>query len=309
MEAAPFRNAVRSVCFPAKSNISDAQEAAFYIVCNEYGLNPILKEIYAFPTGGGGIQPIVGVDGWSRMMNDHPAYDGLSFNDHVDDKGNVVSITCEIYRKDRTNPISATEYMAECKRNTDPWKQWPRRMLRHKAMIQAARYAFGFSGIMEPDEFDRMKDITPRQTAGAATFDMVTGEVKEVAEESEALDQAEPEEAEDDGFVEGDYTEAEPEAAPMEAEEAAPPAEADAKPAKREAPKTPSRMPVAGSKGAIAWAETYSAWWRSLTKDERTAGGDTYDKGADAASNTSEKARDIITEAMNSPATDEDMGQ
>ena len=44
-----------------------------------------------------------------------------------------------------------TEYLAECYRNTDPWKM-PHRMLRHKAAIQGIRYAFGFAGIMEPDE-------------------------------------------------------------------------------------------------------------------------------------------------------------
>jgi RecT family protein len=57
--------------------------------------------------------------------------------------------------------------MAECVRATDPWKKWPNRMLRHKAAIQCARYAFGFSGIMEPDEYERMKDVTPKGKSGA----------------------------------------------------------------------------------------------------------------------------------------------
>jgi hypothetical protein len=32
-------------------------------------------------------------------------------------------------------------------------------MLRHKAAIQAARYAFSFAGIMEPDEAERMVSV------------------------------------------------------------------------------------------------------------------------------------------------------
>jgi hypothetical protein len=32
-------------------------------------------------------------------------------------------------------------------------------MLRHKAAIQCARYAFGFAGIMEPDEYERMVSV------------------------------------------------------------------------------------------------------------------------------------------------------
>jgi hypothetical protein len=62
-----------------------------------------------------------------------------------------------VHRKDRSHPIEVTEYLAECRQGTEPWKKWPARMLRHKAAIQAIRYAFGFSGIVDPDEADRMR--------------------------------------------------------------------------------------------------------------------------------------------------------
>ena len=52
--------------------------------------------------------------------------------------------------------MSVCEHMSECRGNTQPWKQWPIRMLRHKAAIQCIRYAFGFAGIMDHDEYDRM---------------------------------------------------------------------------------------------------------------------------------------------------------
>lgn len=176
MEAAAFEATVRATCMSGQ-NVSREHFAAFLLVAKEYGLNPLTKEIYAFPAKGGGIQPIVSIDGWMRMINDHPAFDGLDFQDTVSEDGQLVAVTCCIYRKDRTRPISVIEYMAECKRSTDAWRQWPRRMLRHKAAIQCARYAFGFSGIMEPDEYDRMVDVTPKSTmaqrlpgAGSAGF-------------------------------------------------------------------------------------------------------------------------------------------
>jgi len=128
--------------------------AAFLMVADKYNLNPITREIYAFPKKGGGVQPIVGIDGWMNLMNSHPAMDGIHFDD-VFDGGNIVSVTCTVYRKDRSRPTVITEYLNECQRGTDPWKKWPTRMLRHKAAIQCARYAFGFSGIMEPDEYER----------------------------------------------------------------------------------------------------------------------------------------------------------
>ena len=153
MEPAAFEATLRATVVPKE--VSREQFAAFLLVAKEYGLNPLTKEIYAFPTRGGGIQPIVGVDGWANLINSNKACDGFEFVDNMNDKGEIVSITCRIYRKDRSHAVEATEYMAECKRNTDTWKQWPRRMLRHKALIQAARYAFGFSGIIDPDEWER----------------------------------------------------------------------------------------------------------------------------------------------------------
>lgn len=140
---------------------------ALVVVSNEYGLNPLTKEIYAFPAKGGGIVPVVSIDGWIRMMNDHPQFDGIDYEfEHTED-GKLISCTSIIYRKDRSHPTRVTEYLAECRRNTDPWKM-ERRMLRHKATIQGARVAFGFSGITDEDEaaatpgFAGAKDVTPK---------------------------------------------------------------------------------------------------------------------------------------------------
>lgn len=141
-------------------NASNEEFAAFLLVAKEYNLNPLTKEIYAFPAKGGGIQPVVSIDGWLRIINEHPKFDGAEFKDNFED-GNLVSITCLLYRKDRKRPMIVTEYLSECKGVSEPWKKWPIRMLRHKALIQCARYAFGFSNIIDPDEADRMKDITP----------------------------------------------------------------------------------------------------------------------------------------------------
>lgn len=155
MEPAAFEATVRATCGCDKA--TKEQFAAFLLVANEYGLNPVTKEIYAFPTRGGGIQPIVGIDGWMTMANNHPAYDGITFVDRLGDDGQLLAITAQVHRKDRQHPIEVTEYLTECRQGTEPWKKWPARMLRHKAAIQAIRYAFGFSGIVDPDEADRMR--------------------------------------------------------------------------------------------------------------------------------------------------------
>lgn len=171
MDPKMFMATVKKVCFQNPNAVSNEEFAALCMVAHQYGLNPILKEIYAFPAKGGGIVPIVGVDGWNRMMNDHPQMNGLEFEDHKDEDGKIIAITARIHRKDRDMPTAATEYLEECFRPTDPWKKWPTRMLRHKAMIQAARMAFGFSGIMEPDEAERMTDAVKAKPALRLTED------------------------------------------------------------------------------------------------------------------------------------------
>jgi phage recombination protein Bet len=144
---------------------SNDELLALVVVSNEYGLNPLTKEIYAFPAKGGGIVPVVSIDGWLRMMNDHPQFDGIDYEFEHDEQGKLISCTSVIYRKDRAHPTRVTEYLAECRRNTEPWKM-ERRMLRHKATIQGARVAFGFSGITDEDEAAATpgleRDVTPK---------------------------------------------------------------------------------------------------------------------------------------------------
>ena len=152
-----------------KGDVTDAQLSALLVVAQQYGLNPFTKEIYAFPDKGG-IVPVVGVDGWSRIINSSPVFDGMDFEQDAD------SCTCIIYRKDRNHPIKVTEWMAECKRpNAKPWESHPYRMLRHKAMIQCARLAFGFGGIYDADEAERIIESSQPMKA----IDPATGEIIE----------------------------------------------------------------------------------------------------------------------------------
>lgn len=163
MEPRAFEQTLRATVFPG--NAPAEEFAAFLLVAKQYDLNPITKEIYAFPKKGGGIVPIVSIDGWMKLINSHPKFDGMGFEDDHNDKGELISTKCTIYRKDRAHPVSITEYLSECIRPTDPWKM-KHRMLRHKAAIQCARYAFGFAGVYEEDDAERfaeVRDVTPKR--------------------------------------------------------------------------------------------------------------------------------------------------
>ncbi len=168
MEPAAFEATVRATCLPPDKNgrVPTREEfAAFLLVAKEYRLNPITREIFAFMAKHGGIVPVVSVDGWLNLVNSHKECDGFSFDMEHDDAGKIVSCTCTMHRKDRAHPVIVTEYFTECVRPTDPWRSMPHRMIRHKSMIQAARYAFGFSGIYDEDEgrtIAEAVDVTPK---------------------------------------------------------------------------------------------------------------------------------------------------
>lgn len=133
-------------------NASNEELLALVVVANEYDLSPFLKEIYAFPAKGGGICPVVSVDGWNKMLIRQEGFDGIEFEMVDSEDGMPHSCTATIYMKGRSRPVKITEYFSECYRKTDPWDKMPRRMLRHKALIQGARVAFGFSGVHDADE-------------------------------------------------------------------------------------------------------------------------------------------------------------
>lgn len=163
-----------------KGEVTNAQMTALMVVANQYGLNPWTKEIYAFPDKNNGIVPVVGVDGWARIINDNPQFDGMDFarSDEMVRMPGANSdapawIECAMYRKDRTRPVIIREYLDEVYREpfkgkfglvTGPWQTHPKRFLRHKAMIQCARMAFGYGGIFDQDEAER---ITERDMGAA----------------------------------------------------------------------------------------------------------------------------------------------
>jgi phage recombination protein Bet len=164
-----------------KGQVSDSQMSALLIIAGQYGLNPWTKEIYAYPDKQNGIVPVVGVDGWSRIINEHPKLDGIEFNyspETTNHKGKIAHewIECVISRSDRQKPIVVREYFDEVCRSVNfvtPWDSHPKRMHRHKTLIQCARIAFGFAGIYDEDEAERIreKDITSQgsHTAARAT--------------------------------------------------------------------------------------------------------------------------------------------
>jgi phage recombination protein Bet len=148
---------------------SDAEMLALLVVADQYGLNPFTRQIFAFLDKHRGIVPVVGVDGWSAIINGHDHFDGMEFTEaknklKIDDhhKKCPAWIECVIYHKKRDKPIRIREYLDECYKgpkvydggsvSLGPWQTHTKRQLRHKSIVQCARIAFGFTGIHDEDE-------------------------------------------------------------------------------------------------------------------------------------------------------------
>lgn len=153
--------------------ITNEEFVSFIAVANNYKLNPLIKEIYAYPdTKSAGIIPIVSTDGWNKLMTTHPNYKTHYYTQSEkmaelsDAKPCPEWMEICIVKKD-DSVVKVREYLDECynggKRRkkdnsliTSPWDTHTKRMLRHKTKIQGAREAFGFGGIYDQDEGERI---------------------------------------------------------------------------------------------------------------------------------------------------------
>jgi len=71
---------------------------------------------------------------------------GIEFAESKEHDGTIPRwMSCTIYRTDRVKTITVKEYLVELQTEHPCWQVMPRRMLRHHAMQQCARLAFGIT--------------------------------------------------------------------------------------------------------------------------------------------------------------------
>jgi hypothetical protein len=161
----PYDSFVRLIIQSALSRLSiwtQPDLERLLLTAERLGLDPLSNEIYAiekqaFAGKKTQIIFVVGVDGWAKMINSHPAFDGLKFVESEPGEDELpLYFECTIFRKDRKVATTVREYMYEVHTSQGAWLTHPRRMLRHKAMVQCARVCFGLSGIYDSDETFRV---------------------------------------------------------------------------------------------------------------------------------------------------------
>jgi len=112
----------------------------------KHALDPFADELSIHRYEDGHWQAFITIDGWSKLINSHPAFSGISFTESTELVGGIPAwMGCAIYRSDRVVPIEVKEYLSEIQTEHSIWKEMPRRMLRHRVIAQCARLAFGVS--------------------------------------------------------------------------------------------------------------------------------------------------------------------
>ncbi len=115
-------------------------------LANKHQLDPLSDEIALLQNQDQTYQPFITIDGWSKLINNHPQYAGMSLRDSTELIDSIPTwMECTIYRNDRILPIVIKEYLEEVRTDDPSWKHMPRRMLRHKVIQQCARLALGIS--------------------------------------------------------------------------------------------------------------------------------------------------------------------
>jgi hypothetical protein len=127
-------------------NTPEAVQLNALRLIGKHELDPFADEISIHQYEDGHWQAFITIDGWSKLINSHPAFSGISFTESDELVSGVPSwMGCAIYRSDRVVPIEVKEYLCEIKTEHSIWKDMPRRMLRHRVIAQCARLAFGVS--------------------------------------------------------------------------------------------------------------------------------------------------------------------
>lgn len=195
---------------------SDEEMAAFALVCSTYKLNPLTREVYAFPTKAGGIMPMIGIDGWLKIAHSHPDYAGMGWAEGAEDNDRWCE--CTVWLKSTPeHPVTIREYLSECRQASSPvWAQRPKRMLRHRATIQAIRYALGISGVSDADDWQeqgfegsmQMRDVTRKVDEPAFLPKPSAGDARSAGFKPNFLRNEGP--SSSDGRTPSDYAEATP---------------------------------------------------------------------------------------------------
>lgn len=164
------------------AKVSDQEITMFLQLCKFQELNPFLKEAYLIKFGDKPAQIITSKEAFMKRAEANSPYQGFKAGIMVQRGEDIKRLDgaiklptdkliggwAEVYRDDRTNPISVELSMTEFSKGQSTWKTMPMNMIRKTAIVNALREAFPETlGAMyteddkNPNDTSRVADVTP----------------------------------------------------------------------------------------------------------------------------------------------------
>jgi phage recombination protein Bet len=140
---------IQTIAQTVAKGASPAQLQMFLQVCKRTGLDPFLKEIWYVPEKG---IIMAGRDGYLRVANENPQFDGMETRVERDDKKVPIKAVCTVWRKDRGHPITCEAYYSEYKKSSPVWAQYPSAMISKVAEVLSLKRSFAINGVVSEEE-------------------------------------------------------------------------------------------------------------------------------------------------------------
>ena len=130
-----------------------------------YNLSPTGREIFLLPVPSADAPLlVVGVDGWSHVLNEHKQFAGMVFGESEELVDEVTAwIECTIHRHDRRVATEVREYLCEV-RGHKCLDHSPTTHAQAQGMVQCTSITFGMGDIVDPDEAHRAHSDEPDRT-------------------------------------------------------------------------------------------------------------------------------------------------
>ena len=131
-------------------------------LCKNAGLDPATSEVSPLVQRDR-ISLIIGVDGWTRIANRDPNFDGIEykFSEETVKAGThevPKYIDTYVYFKNRSHASFWRTPYDEAFRSTSPvWSSMPLQMLQNRATTNAIKRAFGLAGVVDNEDVQYIK--------------------------------------------------------------------------------------------------------------------------------------------------------
>ena len=145
-----------------KPPLSNQELMVGMALVSRYGLDPFAREIYVTRDNKGKLMVVVGVDGWIRVLNRTPGYDGFEQELVLGEGGEIKEVITRIYSKDRSHPATYRAFASDyAKLGGFMIGKIPGHMLRIFSLKHAARLFTPLGCVVTQEEAEWMTAAPP----------------------------------------------------------------------------------------------------------------------------------------------------